>query len=707
MGFTDFFSDLFSTKLSDEERKSINLRIESYYSSFNALKTHYVTFNERDAFIERNEPLSLELKRIRVPKKDALYTVVHGFLENYKSLKDIITEGNKGFNTSESRRCDSLLSNIDGKSLDVQQRAVVICDEDRNLVLAGAGSGKTLTIAGKVKYLCLEKGIAPENILLIAFTKKSAEEMTTRISDRLGIPVHATTFHKLGLDIISDAEGKRPDVSDSLDEFVMEYFENSIVNDTKVIKSLIEYFAYYLDIPANLDNFDSLGEAYEYNKSADFETMRSKYDRAKYVDDEAANRREDKRTLNNERVKSLEEVSIANFLFLNGVKYEYERLYPFESDDPNYKAYRPDFYLPDYDIYIEHFGINREGKLPWLSPIEEKKYQEGIAWKREFHKQNGTTLLETYSNYSIEGCLLEKLEEILKNSGVEFHEPDFKDIFDSIYGNASDRYLSEFIRLCCTFLNLFKSNGYAYAELTQLKSKNPNYQKPFFIKRTELFKSIILPILMAYDEHLKENSAVDFSDMINKAATVVASGFGIHQYRWVIIDEYQDISVARYKLVKAILDRTGAKLLCVGDDWQSIYRFAGSDITLFTDFEKYFGSAEIMKIEQTYRNSQQLIDEAGAFVMKNPAQLKKHLRSGKSLEYPIVFMGYTSNPFAVLKRTMDKIIETAGSEGSILLLGRTNYDLEMVVESGLFTVSKSGEVKYKASKSTPITFMSP
>ena len=89
--------------------------------------------------------------------------------------------------------------------------------------------------------------------------------------------------------------------------------------------------------------------------------------------------------------------------------------------------------------------------------------------------------------------------------------------------------------------------------------------------------------------------------MINKAAMIVNGGFKVHAYKWVIVDEYQDISVARFKLVKAILDQTGAKLLCVGDDWQSIYRFAGSDITLFTEFEHYFGQSEIMRIEKTYR----------------------------------------------------------------------------------------------------------
>lgn len=597
------------------------------------------------------------------------------------------------------------VSGIDGKSLDAQQREVVVCNDERNLVLAGAGSGKTLTIAGKVKYLCQIQNLQPDDILLIAFTKKSAEEMTERIATRLEIPIQATTFHKLGLDIITEAEGRRPDVVDNLADFVHGYFEGNLIDDPKAARSLIEYFAYYINIPADMTKFNSLGAAYEYEKGADFETLRGKYERSKFVSDTASERCEERRTLQNEQVKSMEEVSIANFLFLNGVKYEYERLYPFKSDDPLRKAYRPDFYLPDYNIYLEHFGINREGKLAWLSPIEEEKYLEGIQWKRGFHQLNRTTLLETYSYYSSEGVLLDKLGAMLQQNGVKFKEPNFSEIFESVYATQGEKYFSEFIRLCSTFITLFKSNGHKINALPLLQSRNPVHHTPFFRKRTELFKQIVLPILAAYEKYLTEQKAIDFSDMINLATDHINTGFSVHPYKWVIIDEYQDISVARYKLVKAILDQTGAKLLCVGDDWQSIYRFAGSDINLFTSFEHYFGQASIMRLEQTYRNSQQLIDEAGAFVMKNPHQYQKHLRSAKSLDYPITFMCYQDNPFFVLQRTINKIIQVAGGEGSILILGRTNSDFDIVAQSGLFDVQKSGKISYKESPETPISFL--
>ena len=687
-----------------ENGTAITEKINQFESVLNSMGESFISHRMECAFASDWKAVYDEYSSLTVSKKSELHAKIGDFLNCYANLHNAIAEKNAAFIQQEKQRCDALLSDIDGKSLDDQQRTVVVSDEDHSLVLAGAGSGKTLTIAGKVKYLCAEQKVDPKDILLIAFTKKSAEEMTERIANRLGIDIEATTFHKLGLDIIKAAKGYRPDVSEGLSSFVTDYFENEIINQPQIIRCLLEYFAYYLNIPSDLDECASLGEVYDHEKAMDFETIQSKYERATYASEEAAKRKAAKQTLTGEYVKSLEEVTIANFLFLNGVRYEYEKLYPYESDDPLRKSYRPDFYLPDYDLYLEHFGVNKENRLPWLSPIEEQKYLEGMQWKRAFHKQNGTRLLETYSYYSSEGRLLDELDAMLKRNGVKYKEPDFNEIFDKIYNKESDKYFSEFMRLCCTFITLFKSNGYKILELNRLTYKSKKFNNGFHIRRTELFKAIITPVMNAYEKWLVDSKSIDFSDMINTATEIVSEGFELSKYKYVIIDEFQDISVARYKLVKAILDQTGAKLLCVGDDWQSIYRFTGSDISLFTNFESYFGYTNTMRIERTYRNAQQLIDEMGRFITRNPMQLKKALTSAKNLDYPVVFWNYNENPFAALQKIVNKIISEFGPDKSILLLGRTTYDTEMVKESGLFEI-KGEKLVYKDSPQTPISFL--
>ena len=697
---------LFTRKL-DKKTEILLADIASGFSPvLESFMDHYVSNRELEAIKEKWQSTYRSARTKWIPQSHPRYHAMQSFLNAYPVLDKIVLEYNKDFVVAEKERYAGLFSDIDGKSLDDQQRTVVVTGEDYNLVLAGAGSGKTLTISGKVKYLCEAKGVNPEDILLIAFTRKASDEMKNRINGKLGIAVDTFTFHKLGLSIISSAKNEKPDVADSLKQYVSTYLTNIIVNKAEEIKLLIEYFAYYLKIPADLDMFESLGDAYDYERGADFETLQSKYEQARYVGDAEKNGLFQRQTLKHEKVKSLAEVEIANFLFLNGVNYEYEAKYRFPTSDSTHRVYRPDFYLPDYDIYIEHFGIDRNGELPWLSPIEADIYKEGMKWKREVHAQNNTCLLETYSYYSSEGRLLPELEKMLVSQGVVFNVPDFKDIFNTIYSEAGEKYFSEFIELCSTFITLFKSRGYRIEELDTLHYPGSERLTPFYRERTRLFLSIIKPILIQYNEHLNAEGSVDFSDMINEATELVNSGFRVHQYKWVIIDEYQDISVSRFNLVKAILDQTGAKLLCVGDDWQSIYRFAGSDISLFTKFSQYFQRPQILRLEQTYRNSQQLIDIAGSFIMRNKNQYHKDLRSDKHLDYPIVFLCYLDYSIAIVQRVIDRIILEHGPYGSILLLGRTRHDAEILKHVEQFHYNEStGEVVYSLSPETKITFL--
>lgn len=673
-----------------ESVKELSESVSNFFSELFKQTEQYVSHKTSETFISKWAYISQEAKITDVRKTDDEYKEIERFKTVYSSLTEYFDSANNQFIQNESVKYDSLLSNIDGKSLDEQQRTAVINDEDRILVLAGAGSGKTLTISAKVKYLYDIKKVNPKEILLISFTKKSAQEMTERIQKKLNIPVEATTFHKLGLDIIKKANDFRPEIADenSLAQFVHNFFENEVVNHPDLVKALTEYFAYFLEIPDDLEKYSSLGELYEEEKNADLETLKSKYDREKYIKETGIEKSKVYKTLNNEQVKSKQETQIANFLFMNGIKYEYEKLYPFESEDPQRKAYRPDFYLTDYDIYLEHFGISKDFTVPWLSEVEEKKYLDGIQWKRAFHQEHNTKLIETYSYYSSEGILLKKLQEILEQNGVELKARDFTDVFNTVYASKSNKYFSEFINLCCTFINLFKSDNFKIEQIEELKKTYCESEpSEFLCDRTELFLDIIKIILSEYQNSLTSNNSIDFSDMINIAAEKVEAGCEIIPYKYVIVDEYQDISKSRFNFLKAIVDKTNAKLFCVGDDWQAIYRFAGSDISLFTDFEKYFGYTKILKIEKTYRNSQNLIDEASNFVLQNPLQLKKQLRSDKKLDYPLVFWGYDEEPYKALELAFNKIISEFGINSSILILGRTNHDKDILKKSGLFRFS--------------------
>lgn len=617
---------------------------------------------------------------------------VKDFFDTFSRLEDLVTEWNSEFVTQELFDLADYFNDIDGKTLDRQQREAVVIDEDANLIVAGAGSGKTLTISAKVKYLVEKKGVQPEEILLISFTRKAAEEMGERIKKRLRLNVDVKTFHKLGINIISTHKKEKPDVADNSQAFIKQYFKTEMYDDPQQLKRMIEYFGYYLNVPIDIENFESLGEAYEYQKNLDLETLKSKYEEQKYVEEKTQGLKRRQTTIAGEKVKSLEEVMIANFLFLNGVEYEYEQEYKYTTASENYRRYKPDFYLPKYDIYIEHFGITKDNRTPWLSTIEEKKYLDGIQWKRELHKENQTTLVETFSYLIGEGSLLETLRKSLLEKGVKYKEVDFIDIFNKIYDNDNMNHFDEFIKFISTFINLFKSNGYEYEKfdeiLLTLDKKNI-----FFYNRTRIFLEITKPVYLFYQEALLKNKQIDFNDMINEATQIVISNKRLFPYRYIIIDEFQDISVSRFRLVESIRNKTKAKVMAVGDDWQSIYRFAGSDLNVFTDFEKHFGFSKLMKIEKTYRNSQQLINYAGQFVMKNEKQIKKDLKSDKTNPIPIRMFGYVGvdEILRTLKYTIDDIVKDFGSETEIMLLGRNNFDVNFLGKDKEWKVNSTKE----------------
>lgn len=248
-------------KINDNREKIVSV-IQNFNNSFEGAK--YIANRDSLQIKENFKDDYQFIKSLNIPSRHDLYLDSDLFIHNYDNLDSIVSRNNETFIYNEKNKYSGLFSNIDGKSLDDQQRDAVVIDEDHNLVVAGAGSEKTLTISGKVKYLCEAKGIKPEDILLISFTKKAAQEMTDRIATKLGYNIQATTFHKLGLDILKQASNKVYDVLDDMRQFLEDYFTKKISEDKNLLRNLIEFFAYYLQIPADIDSYGSLGEVYDH-----------------------------------------------------------------------------------------------------------------------------------------------------------------------------------------------------------------------------------------------------------------------------------------------------------------------------------------------------------------------------------------------------------------------------------------------------------
>ena len=757
-------------------------------------------------------PMRNEVKKLDVLIKETapLFSKKYQVLEdeNIKYIDNVNKKGllkdleflKKEYVQNEISKTSILLDDIDGKSLDEQQRTAVVTDEQNNLVIAGAGSGKTLTIAAKVKYLVTKKNINPDDILLITFTKKAANEMKERIKDDLGLNVSVKTFHGLGYELLSHFRSFRPDVYSDIEEFIKKFKTKIVPLDNELSRKILMYFGTYMTDYVDPEEFDSLGEFFCHNKSLSLDSIFCKLSkiRVKEIKEEMAekfaklktklykknsdkqsitivtkkdvetvsevltelknilkdtaekvkskdlsfsydvdeilediesaidtvnnfpgnqskNQIESKQrlvnriieqcfnnniTFKNEKVKSIEELIICNFFFVNGIKYIYEGNYKFLTATNEYRQYKPDFYLPEYDIYIEHFGITEDYKCPQYDKIDELKYLEGIQWKRECHEKNGTILEETYSYQHKNGVLIDRLKEIIKKYNIKA-TPLAKDaVIEAIVSLNNDSEFGDFYRLLSTFLSLFNSNGYLENKIDEFIADANDNPNPFQRDKHVAFLQIFKRFYSEYTAELATLKKIDFNDMINEATAFVSTAKlpRNYQYKYIIIDEFQDISVSRFNLIDAIKKQTNAKVMAVGDDWQSIYRFAGSDISIFTKFRQYFGETEILKIEKTYRNSQQLIDVASTFITKNPDQIKKELKSDKSLEIPISLIWYqnvwepkeldiTQNSIV---RKIILILQKFNPEEKkdILLLGRNGFDKDLLKGSKFFTIEE-------------------
>ncbi len=638
----------------------------------------YITWKQRDELLKK-----YKTQHDFFNGKTSFYSReydVERFNSIYENFKEWVDEHNQAYVNKTIENNSKFFDDIEGKSLDQQQRKAVVTDEYSNLVVAGAGSGKTLTILGKVLFLTKIKNIRPDRILLMSYTRKTVSDLNDRLK---AIPsdVRATTFHKLGLNIIADHDGERPNVAgeELLSDTVKKYLKTEISKYPNQVNSLVQFIACYSNIPEDYDSFQSAGERFDYYKgSVDYETLRSKVHNAGGV----------RQTLAGERVRSVEELMIANFLYLNGVKYEYEKKYPYSSF-----AYYPDFYLTDYGIWLEHFGVDENGEAKWLNPYDSQKYANEMKSKREVHRQNGTTLLETYSYYNKQHRLLDELKAMLIDHGVKFKMVNIGELYESL---SEDKYFGYQLRdLIVSFVNLCKSRDLSEGEIKKLFLNG--HKDEFMAERARLFFEFAFPIMQKYQQVLDDENSIDFHDMINHAADIVRK-YGCSKYDYVIVDEYQDISYSRFNLMKAIRDFSDAKVLCVGDDWQSIYRFAGSDISLFSEFGKFVGEYKQLLIERTFRNSQELVDMASSFIQKNPMQIAKHPKSDKHLSDPISFVQYGSGEYREIYRIfiqkIEELIAKYGEDSSIMVLGRHSFDLDVLLYMDNEKIRRRGGIKY-------------
>lgn len=418
------------------------------------------------------------------------------FLSKYKNLEEYINNHNNLFLQKE-RLKHPILDNINGYPLDEYQSRVVLSNEENTLVIAGAGSGKSLTIIGKIIYLTKDCYINPNDILCISFTNEATNNLKKTLYQKYNINIDIYTFHKLALKILAN----------------------------------------------NQETF-----------------------------------------------------TIA-----------------------------PDDYLQSC---IDDFFTENNNKSTKIKRI---------------------------------------IKALQKNDSLQ-------NIKKIIY----------------TFINLYKSNSYdlSYFQVILHKMKKTINIKRYLREKKLLI--LIINIFIKYEKELQEENALDFNDMINKSISSIKNNGLKQKWKYIIIDEYQDTSYTKFNMIKEIINITNAKLLAVGDDFQSIYRFTGCNLNIFLNFQNLLPNSKIFYIVNTYRNPQEIINIAGSFIMKNKKQQRKTLKSPKKLDRPLI-ISFNDDRITNFKKTLISI----DNSSEIMVLGRNNHDLEKYIDSEINNV-KDNIYNYKS-----------
>lgn len=574
--------------------------------------------------------------------------------------------------------------------LDDDQIKAIMSDYNYTLVLAGAGTGKTTVMVGKVKYLVDIKKVNPKEILVISYTKKAVEELREIIIDTFNINANVTTFHSLAYKYVREIFSNRKcEIIDRnrkeeiFYDYINEMFKNGKIQDLietfdeKNVKlSNFFYGKYFLDNYKRYNDYDTFFKKYKESKIIEAKNIGIE----KVIDNWISKKQNSEYiiTIKGELVKSVGECVIANFLFTHGIEYKYEKVYTELVDDR--KIYKPDFTieLSNEEVYIEYFGLNDE------------KYNKITKRKIEYHKNHNNKFIPVYLDVPEE--IENALDLKLRSLGFVYKEKSKEEILNQILDNNKLSQIFKLKNLFYSSINSIKEsvNRENYLSIIMNYINTLSSERESFIKQFKYIndfyvyysKRLINPEVLGFDYA----DLIYYSNKYIKDKKYLENSF----YKYIIIDEYQDISDGEYTLAKETSKLFNSKVFAVGDDWQSIYSFRGSNIGYITKFSNYFDRPKIMSITNTYRNSQELIDTAGSFIRENKDQIDKDLISFNHNKRPIRFILYDdrindeitdyTEEYKCLKKLILKIHENDKNK-RILILARNNNMIEQCFEA--------------------------
>tara|TARA_B100000989_G_scaffold160060_1_gene119505 strand:- start:291 stop:3359 length:3069 start_codon:yes stop_codon:yes gene_type:complete len=559
------------------------------------------------------------------------------------------------------KKYNSFLDNVFEYPLCESQKKAILIEEDRTLVIASAGSGKTSTLIGKYAFLVESRKAKEEEILILAFNKQVQLEIEKKLKSKGFDKPNVQTFHGFGKEILKISgvpNDVDPLLNHSKDIFLATQDLDKLIaiakqEDSDYESKLLDFMA---TCPHHLYELFAKNED-EYNEAI----SKYPYIRNRFKINEEFRPMSIPCLDGKSWVKSQQEKFIANSLFKNGINFEYEAPLEVEIN----KKIRPDFYFPEISCWYEHYAVFDQGNSPYGPD-----YEKGHLIKEEFYQKNGIDYFSTDLSDYKSGAIEEKIYIELKSRGIVKAPRSNEEINSKI----KEIYRDSVKTLLANAIGLYKESNLDQEEFFR-KINSLEDQT-----RAQKFKKIFIPLFNAYKKNLHINETIDFTDMIKKATVILEKKddeniFKKNKFKYLMVDEFQDVSRNRENLIKAILNlKENIKLFAVGDDWQSIYRFSGSDISLVTEFKYRFlpHKTKINIISETHRFPKEISGLASEFIKKNPYQISKDIVS-KSTNGKISLCEIEKYSTEEIKKIVDQIEKSDALEKKgVFIIYRTN-----------------------------------
>lgn len=554
-------------------------------------------------------------------------------------------------------------------SLNDKQREAVVSEDKRLLVLAGAGSGKTKTLLQKLIYLIEEKGVSPSSILAITFTKNATNEMI----DRLIISADQTgEYEKLLFDKrLSKAEKDKERFQQQrkykwidgltvrtfhsfcysiLRNYGVNEFDNKfrIIGDEKrdeedelskhVAPETVFEVVHKLLIE-QCDDTEFLLQLKRYILDYIIDKIHLKKTDGKYLPKDGKYFT----TLDGTKVRSKSEQFIADWFYRHSIKYEYEPLLNVKDF-----AFHPDFYIPEANLYIEHVSDKS-----FSTKDKEEQFQKG-----------NLLLVKTFEAMTKDSALFNHtLDKVVKNRlPANYHKTvslNYKEEFNGYHEDVKD-FVAQIMRIT----DMIKVENIDFDLVLENARKDQH-------ERVRNFYELAIPIVKKYVHYCTDKSYLDFNDLISRSTSLFHNHEDIankykSKYQYILVDEFQDVNNLQVELIKLLLtDQT--QLFCVGDDWQSIYGFRGSNVSYIVDFENHFPNSKAIKLNLNYRSTQNIVGASNEVIKHNKFKVEKEIQASKKSEHKIVVYS-GSNQDENIQFCFDKVKE-------LLQDGLTNDDI--------------------------------